>query len=275
MYALDTDVRLYRERVNVPLLELGTMKKGWRTFGIPLRMHSSGTFQGRAIGSTIGHLSALRDFVAQSAGPSDHAGIILGDSTFVRYADYLGGIDALCWQDHSLLETSRLARARAATGIEEALTSAGSNLAALEHPFARASVRDDVLEILFCLLIDAQPPRRRNEVTRLTYSEIVNRCRELLLATPNEPVGVLELSRRLRVSRRTLQTSFLEVAGVTPHAYLRAIRLSSVRRLLRQTSSDRLSIKDAAARWGFVNMGKFASQYREMFDHLPSETPRA
>ncbi|WP_193752503.1 helix-turn-helix domain-containing protein [Cupriavidus sp. IDO] len=275
MFALDTDVCLYRERVNVPLLQQGSMKKGWRTFGIPLRAYSTGTLQGRAVGATIGHLSATRDFVAQSAGPSDHAGIVVGDNTFVDYADYLGGIDSLSWQDHSLLETSQHARELAAAGIRQALTAASDNLAALEQPAAGISLRDDILEILFCLLIDAHPPRRRNEVTRLTYSEIVNRCREHLLAVPNEPIGVLQLSRLLRVSRRTLQTSFLEVAGVTPHAYLRAIRLSSVRRLLRQTSGDRLSIQAAAARWGFVNMGKFAAQYREMFGYLPSETSRA
>ncbi|KAF7961934.1 hypothetical protein AWV80_27730 [Cupriavidus sp. UYMU48A] len=34
-------------------------------------------------------------------------------------------------------------------------------------------------------------------------------------------------------------------------------------------------IRDAAARWGFIHMGKFAIEYRNMFGYLPSQTTRA
>lgn len=273
--SLDSNVFVYREQLNVPIHQTGWMAKGRRMFGIPLISGGNSTVYGRAVEHTIAHLAGGREFEAQSGGATEHVGIVLNDSTFERYADYLGGACTLPWTDQLLLEADASARRRAASGILDCLVAGRNNPDALAFPAARMAIRDDVLEYLFCLLIDVEPPRRRGDVTRLTYSEIVNRSREHLLANPTQSVGVLELCSLLRVSRRTLQTAFLEVAGVTPHVYLRSVRLSSVRRLLRQTSADRLAIKHAAARWGFVHMGRFSADYSRMFGHLPSDTLRA
>lgn len=275
-FHLGGDAFAYRERLNVPVLQEGATKKGWRLFAIPMLATSTSTLAGRAIDARamIGHLAGGREFLGQTAGTSDHIGIVLCDSLFEVYADYLGGSRSLSWSGQHLLEIRQLALRRASQGIGQCIRAAEENPVALEFEQARKALRDDLLEYLFCLLIDAEPPRRQPDVTRYTYTDIVNRSRQYLLATPNEPTGVLELSRRLRVSRRTLQTAFLEVAGVTPHVYLRAIRLSSVRRLLLQNSVERLGIRDAAARWGFVHMGKFAAEYRTMFGYLPSDTAR-
>jgi len=274
-FRLDDEVFVYRERLNVPILQEGWVKKGCRMFGIPVPLESRTTLYGRAIGASIGHLASGGEFSTQSSGPSEHVGIVLGESTFATCAEYLGGIASLHWTDHRLLEVSPQARQHVAAGILGSLLALEGNPEALAFPAARMSARDDILERLLCLLIDAEAPRRRVNVTQMTYSEVVNRCREFVQANPTQPVGVLELCAQVRVSPRTLQTAFVEVAGVTPHVYLRAIRLSWVRKLLRQTSADRLQIKDAAARWGFVHMGRFAADYNRMFGYLPSETARA
>jgi AraC family ethanolamine operon transcriptional activator len=274
-FMLEDGVHVYRERVNVPTLQEGAMSPGWRLFGISLLPERNATLQGRAVGCTIGHIAGGQGFVAQTASPSDYVGVVVGDETFAGCADYLGGLDMLPWTSQPLLEVSHAALRTAVIGVYDCLQAAEANLAALEFASARKAFRDDVLEHLLCLLIEAAPPRRRNDVTRLTYSDIVNRSRQHLLSDPNQPVSVLDLCQLLRVSRRTLQTSFLEVTGVTPSVYLRAVRLSLVRRLLRQTSASRLCINDAAARWGFIHMGKFAAEYRHMFGYLPSQTERA
>lgn len=274
-YRLDDDVFVYHERLNVPALQEGWIRRGCRMFGIPLPAESRTTLYGRSIGASVGHLAGGREFSAQSAGPSEHVGIVLGDSIFARYADFLGGMASLAWADEPLLKVGLPARQRASAGIMECLCTAGENREALEFPAARIAVRDDILEQLFCLLIDAEAPRRRGDVTRLSHSDVVNRCRKHMQANPSQPVGVLELCSLTRVSRRTLQIAFLDITGVTPYAYLRTMRLSMVRRLLRQTSAERMQIRDAAARWGFVHMGRFAADYHRMFGYLPSATSRA
>lgn len=274
-FRLDDEVFVYRERLNVPTLQEGWVKKGCRMFGIPLVLDSRTTLYGRVIGASIGHLASGGEFSAQSSGPSEHVGILVGESFFTICAEYLGGISSLPWTNRRLLEVDPPARQRAAVSILRCLLALEANQEALAFPAARMSARDDILECLLCLLVDAEAPRRRADLTQLTYSDVVNRCRQFVQANPTQPVGVLELCAQVRVSPRTLQTAFVEVTGVTPHVYLRAIRLSWVRKLLRQTSADRLQIKDAAARWGFVHMGRFAADYNRMFGYLPSETSRA
>ncbi len=86
-----------------------------------------------------------------------------------------------------------------------------------------------------------------------------------------EPVSVPRLQRHMNVSRRTLEYAFQEAAGMSPHAYIAAVRLDAVRRALK-SSSD--SIGDIAARHGIWHLGRLAGQFREAFGTLPSEMRR-
>jgi AraC family ethanolamine operon transcriptional activator len=59
--------------------------------------------------------------------------------------------------------------------------------------------------------------------------------------------------------------------GVTPKAYINALRLNAVRKLLKlSTGNER--VVDAANAWGFWHMGKFAADYRKLFGENPSQT---
>jgi AraC family ethanolamine operon transcriptional activator len=272
-FSLDDGVHLYRERLNVPLLQEGALPSGRRMFGISRSLQGSTTVQGRKVGRAIAHLHGGQGFMAQTTGASEYLGILIDDRTFEDYADYLGGMASLSWRTQPLLEVNRAALRRASASIWRCVGTIEGNMDALDNADVRKALRDDVIDQLICLLIDVEP-RRRNDLTRLTYTEIVSRSRQQLLADPAQPVSVLDLCKSVRVSRGTLQSSFLEVTGATPAAYLRAVRLSRVRRLLRQTSTASLSVHDAASRWGFIHMGKFAADYCRMFGHLPSRTVR-
>jgi transcriptional regulator GlxA family with amidase domain len=85
---------------------------------------------------------------------------------------------------------------------------------------------------------------------------------------------VIELCQQLHVSRRTVQNSFRNVAETTPLHYLRSLRLNGVRRELMSTAPAKVSIGDAAARWGFFHLSHFAADYQELFGELPSQTRR-
>lgn len=86
-----------------------------------------------------------------------------------------------------------------------------------------------------------------------------------------DTVTVPHLQKRLNISRRTLEYTFQEAVGMSPHAYIAAVRLDAVRRTLK-SSSD--SIGDIAARYGIWHLGRLAGQFREAFGVLPSETRR-
>jgi AraC family transcriptional regulator, ethanolamine operon transcriptional activator len=85
----------------------------------------------------------------------------------------------------------------------------------------------------------------------------------------------VDLCKRLRVSRRTVQNSFQSVTETNPVNYIRSVRLNGVRRELMSTTPQQLSIGDAAAKWGFFHLSHFASEYQELFLELPSQTQRA
>jgi AraC-like DNA-binding protein len=143
----------------------------------------------------------------------------------------------------------------------------------LERADIRAALRQQLLDGIFCALGESEASPRAS-LTQLTYGDIVKRSQDLVLENPESPLTVLDLCTRLRASRRTLQKSFLQVTGESPSSYLRRIRLGGVRRLLRSIPADQMNIGDAAARWGFFHLGNFASDYRQLFGELPSQTAR-
>jgi len=75
------------------------------------------------------------------------------------------------------------------------------------------------------------------------------------------------------VSERTLQYAFNERYGMTPKAYVQALRLANVRRELRDATRA-TSIAETAQRWGFWHQGQLAADYRRQFGELPSATAR-
>ena len=55
-------------------------------------------------------------------------------------------------------------------------------------------------------------------------------------------------------------------------AYVRRIRLGRVRAELLRSDPSTVRVTDVAMRWGFMHLSRFAEQYRELFNELPSVT---
>jgi transcriptional regulator GlxA family with amidase domain len=103
------------------------------------------------------------------------------------------------------------------------------------------------------------------------YSEIVDRFERVARANLEARARVTDLCRIAEVNQRTLSRAFRAVRGTTPYHYLQALRLSEVKRVL---SSEDGSVTQAAMRFGFRELGRFAMQYRMAFGESPSETKR-
>ncbi len=71
-----------------------------------------------------------------------------------------------------------------------------------------------------------------------------------------------------------MRNAFLERFGVSPKAYLQALRLNGVRRVLRRSDPLNSKVSNVANYWGFWHMGQFAADYRRLFGELPSDTLR-
>jgi AraC-like DNA-binding protein len=80
------------------------------------------------------------------------------------------------------------------------------------------------------------------------------------------------LARIACVSVRTLHAAFQDQLGETPMAYVRKVRLDRVRADLLRSDPQRVGVTQIATRWGFMHLSRFAHQYRDQFNELPSTT---
>jgi AraC family ethanolamine operon transcriptional activator len=112
-----------------------------------------------------------------------------------------------------------------------------------------------------------QPAWRRRRALRLALD---------LLDAASDPMPTIpELCRVAGVSQRTLEYAFREQLAMTPIRYLKLVRLNRVRRALRAASHEDATVTRIALACGFIELGRFASEYRNHFGELPSETLRS
>jgi AraC family ethanolamine operon transcriptional activator len=87
-------------------------------------------------------------------------------------------------------------------------------------------------------------------------------------------VHISELCGRLKISRRTLHRCFEDALGVGPSTFLRQKRLCLVHSALRRSDPEKTMVTDVATEFGFVELGRFSQQYRDLFGEYPHETLR-
>jgi AraC-like DNA-binding protein len=140
----------------------------------------------------------------------------------------------------------------------------------IAHPeVARALEQDLIHALVTCLSAGAhsQPvaPRRRR-------AEIMRQFEEALAAHPEHPPHLPEMCNAIGVPERTLRVCCAEFLGMGPVRYLRLRRLARVRAALRHADPATANVSDIARRHGFLQLGRFAAQYRAVFGEVPSTT---
>jgi AraC family ethanolamine operon transcriptional activator len=166
------------------------------------------------------------------------------------------------------------ARPAAAEALRHIHLKTLADISARESPFRDATALIQLRDALLIEWIEALPEAvdAIELPTTKARKQLVDRVCELILSQPDEPLSMLEVCRRVGASRRKLNYCFQDVLGTSPVKYLRAVRLSGVRRELRCGAS---SVQDVAARWGFWHPGQFSQDYKRQFGELPSVTLRA
>lgn len=88
-----------------------------------------------------------------------------------------------------------------------------------------------------------------------------------------EPIQMIHLTHLTGKSERTIERIFKKHFGVSPYTYLKLHRLHLVQqRLMKQESIDSGCITQIAMDNGFMHMGYFGSEYKKLFNEMPSET---
>lgn len=99
---------------------------------------------------------------------------------------------------------------------------------------------------------------------------VVRLAQRIIAERAGDDLTMSDIARECHVTPRALQYAFRRHLDCTPHAYLRQVRLDLVHQVLRDGSVP--TVGDAAARFGFFNPGRFATEYRQVFGENPGQT---
>lgn len=159
------------------------------------------------------------------------------------------------------------AAARARAGLVVARNFALHQDEFVECPQHRATMEKSIVASFFGALDSA------DEIVLRSDPRLARRLVEYLRAHPDEPLFQEDLTAALETSRRSLRRVFADHFGTSPGSYLRMRRMHLARRAL--VRGDCASVTEAAVRFGFFDLGRFAGTYKLMFGEIPSETIRS
>jgi AraC-like DNA-binding protein len=100
----------------------------------------------------------------------------------------------------------------------------------------------------------------------------VRRVERFIWAHAHESITLDHLVDASGVSTTALYEAFRHFRNTTPMAALRRLRMTKAREDLESGGLAGATVTEIAARWGFLQFGRFSSQYRERFGEFPSET---
>ena len=137
----------------------------------------------------------------------------------------------------------------------------------------RAAERKLVPEIrnLLAMPREAGPTLGRHAVPR---AQIIRRSMDFVDQHDGEYLSVEQLAAAAGVSERTLRDVFQHYFGLAPVRYLNRRTLHQVRKALKAADPSEATVTKIATQFGVWQFGRFARDYRFLFDELPSETLR-
>jgi AraC-like DNA-binding protein len=116
---------------------------------------------------------------------------------------------------------------------------------------------------------------RSDTMARQHHQMIIRRFMEVLDSQPAGTVYMQEISNAIGVSSRTLRMACQTQLGVSPTQYLLLRRMGLARRALRRADPGVTRVTDVATEFGFLELGRFAVKYRQIFGETPSSTLRS
>ncbi len=138
---------------------------------------------------------------------------------------------------------------------------------------AGPSVQHTVSTIITNLLY-AQPHNYSDALNGYKHAVIpacVKRAQQYIQDNLVSKISMEDLVNATGTNERSLFENFRKFKQMTPMTYLRMLRLEHVRREL-ISPQDHIGVTEIAMKWGFTQLGRFASTYKSIYGELPSET---
>jgi AraC family ethanolamine operon transcriptional activator len=261
-------VRLFVESLRESVYQTGQIREGALALGLPLQVDGPSVFCGAPSDAGALHVfSGESGFEFRSSRRHVMLGLELDEAAWRRCGEHDPALQARLGAQAGLRRLDGAAQAGLRQCLVGVLDTVEAAPALLQSPAVQAAMLDTVMEQLGRVLA---PTGCVDSVGTHGHWALTRRARELVHAQLDQPPTVLALCEQLGVSRRTLQNGFQTALGISPLAYLRAVRLNAARQALKTATS----VTAAATDLGFWHFGHFAHDYQQMFGELPSEAFR-
>lgn len=152
--------------------------------------------------------------------------------------------------------------------LESPGTLAGPNAA-----LAPGAANDILLQGLLQLVTATRPDELRPSSTERSRAfQICRQARAFVEDSLSSDVlpSIVDVCAWVGVSERTLQYAFRAYVDMSPLAYLRLSRLNRVHAVLRASDPQTTTVTAVATRFGFLHIGRFSVDYRQVFGESPS-----
>ncbi len=140
---------------------------------------------------------------------------------------------------------------------------------AADHSMALAEYEDELLACFVLATCSDGYPRAPQGRRVPIY---LHRAEAFLLANLKTAVTRDRLAQESGVCIRTLSRAFNKFYGIGPLAFLKQRRMDAAFRDLLAANPEIDTVSQIALAYGFIHLGKFAIDYRQLFGELPSST---
>ena len=241
------------------------------TFGVARHMKGDGRLDGAPWREGVCAFDSRRE-LNSIVPPMQLFSVVVGRRLLCDYMQQVEQVDLENWPSRgAAIVNNPSVAAQAAGPLQELLEACFDPSIDLDAAAPRLSVPHCVLELLGPLIVDHLRVHREPQRRAPRHLQIVRRARDYARQRIADPLRVIDLCQAAGVSRRSLQTSFQEVLGISPLAYLRTLRLNGARRMLLR-GEPTMMVRDAVETWGFWHFSRFSEEYRQLFGELPSWT---
>jgi AraC-like DNA-binding protein len=208
----------------------------------------------------------------RSFGPVDWGGMSLPLADIAEISATIAGHDLMPQPDEQIVTPPAAAMAKL-----QRLHAAAGRLAedapeVIAHLEAARGLEEALIEAMVDCIVT--PDRREDTAAQRRHTAIMRRFHTALAASEGTAVYFPQLCKKIGVSGRTLRVICQEHLGLSPKRYLLVRRMHLARRALREATPTGRAVTDIATQFGFWELGRFAVEYKKLFDESPSETVR-
>ena len=112
-----------------------------------------------------------------------------------------------------------------------------------------------------------------DDLEKNAYKNIAIQTYNYIRDNSDYPITMRDLSKVIKTSERTIQRAFKLYYDTTLQNFIKIHRLHKVHKKL-LTNPKKITITEIAFKHGFTHLSRFAQNYKELFQELPSETYR-